>query len=255
MDPELDPHGRRLLAGAGSGSSPGPARRSAPATATTLARSSPDTGEMVLRLAPGPAPASPAARCLTARGLSVRAVWETGAPGGHPRPAAAGRGGSPAAVATDAFRRPSSGSPPGAGGQVYGRWIGLCLSRALASDLHRTTRSPRSAASPRWSRSRLRQRPLSAAAAQQELVERAEAAERFRTLCRGDPGHRLQRGVRRPAAPRQYIVTARSRSLFGFTAEEASRANFSGSRPSTPTTWEAVPAEEASLASWTGERS
>ncbi len=176
----------------------------------------PGSGEMVLRLGTGAYAGLVGLRMLKGEGLSGR-VWETG----HPLaiPDYSQWEGRVREVATDAFRA-VLGLPLVSGGTVYGV-IGLALSepgRTFTEE--EVTQASRFAevASVALDNARLY------AAAQQELVERQKAERRFRTLVEEIPAIVYSEEFEVGGA-RQYI-NRQVEALFGFTAEEASRANF-----------------------------
>ena len=172
---------------------------------------------------------------LKGEGLSGR-VWETGQPLAIPDYSR--WEGRVRQVATDAFRA-VLGVPLVSGGTVYGV-IGLAFSepgRTFTDDEVTQVSRFAEVASIALDNARLY------AAAQQELVERQKAEQPLPDPGRGDPGHRLQRGVRGRRRPpvhqppgRGAVRLHRRGGQPGQLLEDA---------PSTPTTWRRVLAEEA----------
>ena len=212
MDPELDPLAaggllERIVAWAGQ------------AVGTPngyICLIEPDSGEMVLRLGTGAYTGLVGLRMLKGEGLSGR-VWETGEPLAIPDYSR--WEGRVRQIAADDFRA-VLGVPLISGGNVTGV-IGLAFSepgREFSKDeVHQVSRFAE-VASIALDNARLY------AAAQQELVERKKAEGRFRTLVEEIPAIVYSEEFEVGGA-RQY-VNRQVEELFGFTAEEASRANF-----------------------------
>jgi PAS domain S-box-containing protein len=176
----------------------------------------PETGEMVLRLGTGAYTDLLGLRMLKGEGLSGQ-VWETGAPLAIPDYSR--WEGRVRRVTTDAFRA-VLGVPLVSGGTVTGV-IGLAFSqpgRVFSADEVQQVSRFAEVASIALDNARLY------AAAQQELVERQKAEQRFRTLVEEIPAIVYSEEFEVGGA-RQYI-NRQVEVLFGFTAEEASRANF-----------------------------
>jgi PAS domain S-box-containing protein len=176
----------------------------------------PDSGEMVLRLGTGAYAGLVGLRMLKGEGLSGR-VWERGRPlaipdyghweGRVPR------------IAAEDFRA-VLGVPLVSRGAVIGV-IGLAFSepgREFSSDEVQQVSRFAEVASIALDNARLY------AAAQQELVERKKAERRFRTLVEEIPAIVYSEEFE-VGGSRQY-VNRQVEALFGFTAEESSRANF-----------------------------
>jgi PAS domain S-box-containing protein len=194
----------------------------------------PDSGEMVLRLGTGAYTGLVGLRMLKGEGLSGR-VWETGDPLAIPD-YSQWEGRVPQ-VATDAFRA-VLGVPLVSGGTVYGV-IGLAFSepgRTFTDDEVTQVSRFAEVVSIALDNARLY------AAAEQELVERQKVEGRFRTLVEEIPAIVYSEEFEVGGA-RQYI-NRQVEVLFGFTAEEASRANF-WKTVVHPDDLEAVLAEEA----------
>ena len=212
MDPELDPMAaggllERIVTWAGQEVGTGNGY---------ICLIEPDTGEMVLRLGTGAYAGLVGLRMLKGEGLSGR-VWETGAPVAIPDYSR--WEGRVRQVATDAFRA-VLGVPLVSGGTVYGV-IGLAFSepgRTFTDDEVTQVSRFAEVVSIALDNARLY------AAAQQELVERQKAEGRFRTLVEEIPAIVYSEEFEVGGA-RQYI-NRQVEVLFGFTAEEASRANF-----------------------------
>jgi PAS domain S-box-containing protein len=176
----------------------------------------PGSGEMVLRLGTGAYTDLVGLRMLKGEGLSGR-VWESGAPLAVPDYSS--WDGRVRGMATDAFRA-VLGVPLVSGGTVTGV-IGLSFSepgRTFSDDEVQQVSRFAEVASIALDNARLY------AAAQQELVERQKAERRFRTLVEEIPAIVYSEEFEVGGA-RQYI-NRQVEELFGFTAEEASRANF-----------------------------
>jgi PAS domain S-box-containing protein len=194
----------------------------------------PASGEMVLRLGTGAYTGLVGLRMLKGEGLSGR-VWETGDPLAIPDYSQ--WEGRVREIATDAFRA-VLGVPLVSGGTVSGV-IGLAFSeagRTFSDDEVTQVSRFAEVASIALDNARLY------AAAQQELVERKKAERRFRTLVEEIPAIVYSEEFEVGGA-RQYI-NRQVEELFGFTPEEASRANFWKSAVH-PDDLEAVLAEEA----------
>jgi PAS domain S-box-containing protein len=194
----------------------------------------PDTGEMVLRLGTGAYTDLVGLRMLKGEGLSGR-VWDTGAPLAIPDYSR--WEGRVRQIAKDTFRA-VLGVPLVTGGTVSGV-IGLAFSEPgrvfSADEVQQVTRFAEVAAIA-LDNARLY------AAAQQELVERQKAEQRFRTLVEEIPAIVYSEEFEVGGA-RQYI-NRQVEVLFGFTAEEASQANH-WKRTVHPDDLERVLAEEA----------
>jgi PAS domain S-box-containing protein len=175
----------------------------------------PDTGEMVLRLGTGAYADFVGLRMLKGEGLSGR-VWETGEPLAIPD-YSRWEGRVPQ-MGIDAFRA-VLGVPLLSGGTVSGV-IGLAFSqpgRVFSEDEVQQVSRFAEVASIALDNARLY------AAAQQELVERQKAEQRFRTLVEEIPAIVYSEEFEVGGA-RQYI-NRQVEVLFGFTVEESSRAN------------------------------
>jgi PAS domain S-box-containing protein len=175
-----------------------------------------DSGEMVLRVGTGAYADFVGLRMLKGEGLSGR-VWETG----HPLaiPDYSRWEGRVRQMATDAFRA-VLGVPLVSGGEVSGV-IGLSFSepgREFSEDQVQQVSRFAEVASIALDNARLY------AAAQQELVERQKAEGRFRSLVEEIPAIVYSEEFEVGGA-RQYI-NRQVEALFGYTPEEASRANF-----------------------------
>ena len=175
-----------------------------------------DSGEMVLRVGTGAYADFVGLRMLKGEGLSGR-VWETGDPLAIPD-YSRWEGRVPQ-MATDAFRA-VLGVPLVSGGEVSGV-IGLSFSepgREFSEDQVQQVSRFAEVASIALDNARLY------AAAQQELVERQKAEGRFRSLVEEIPAIVYSEEFEVGGA-RQF-VNRQVEALFGFTPEEASRANF-----------------------------
>jgi PAS domain S-box-containing protein len=176
----------------------------------------PDSGEMVLRLGTGAYADLVGLRMLKGEGLSGR-VWDSGVPLAVPD-YSTWEGRVPKA-ARDAFRA-VLGVPLVSGGTVTGV-IGLAFSepgRVFSDDEVQQVSRFAEVASIALDNARLY------AAAQQELVERQKAEQRFRTLVEEIPAIVYSEEFE-VGGSRQYI-NRQVEALFGFTAEESSQANF-----------------------------
>jgi PAS domain S-box-containing protein len=176
----------------------------------------PDSGEMVLRVGTGAYTELVGLRMLKGEGLSGR-VWETNAPLAIPDYSR--WEGRVRQATNDAFRA-VLGVPLVSGGTVSGV-IGLAFSQpglVFSSDEVQQVSRFAEVASIALDNARLY------AAAQQELVERQKAEQRFRTLVEEIPAIVYSEEFEVGGA-RQYI-NRQVEVLFGFTAEESSRANF-----------------------------
>jgi PAS domain S-box-containing protein len=194
----------------------------------------PDTGEMVLRVGTGVYIDLVGLRMLKDEGLSGQ-VWATGAPLAIPDYSS--WEGRVRQIATDHFRA-VLGVPLVSGGTVSGV-IGLAFSepgRVFSSDEVQQVSRFAEVAAIALDNARLY------AAAQQELVERQKAEQRFRTLVEEIPALVYSEEFEVGGA-RQYI-NRQVEVLFGFTAEEAGEANFWKSTVH-PDDLERVLAEEA----------
>ncbi|MFL6268589.1 MAG: ATP-binding protein [Actinomycetes bacterium] len=175
----------------------------------------PDTGEMVLRVGTGAYIDLVGLRMLKGEGLSGR-VWETGEPLAIPD-YSRWEGRVPQ-MGIDAFRA-VLGVPLVSGGTVSGV-IGLAFSqpgRVFSEDEVQQVSRFAEVASIALDNARLY------AAAQQELVERQKAEQRFRTVVEEIPAIVYSEEFEVGGA-RQYI-NRQVEVLFGFTVEESSRAN------------------------------
>jgi PAS domain S-box-containing protein len=194
----------------------------------------PDTGEMVLRVGTGAYIDLVGLRMLKGEGLSGQ-VWATGAPLAIPDYSR--WDGRVRQVDTDRFRA-VLGVPLVSGGTVGGV-IGLAFSepgRVFSADEVQQVSRFAEVAAIALDNARLY------AAAQQELVERQKAEQRFRTLVEEIPAIVYSEEFEVGGA-RQYI-NRQVEVLFGFTAEEAGQANFWKSTVH-PDDLERVLAEEA----------
>jgi PAS domain S-box-containing protein len=194
----------------------------------------PDSGEMVLRLGTGAYAGLIGVRMLKGEGLSGR-VWERGQPLAIPD-YSHWEGRVPRIAAED-FRA-VLGVPLVSRGAVIGV-IGLAFTepdRVFREDEVDQVSRFAEVASIALDNARLY------AAAQQELVERKKAERRFRTLVEEIPAIVYSEEFE-VGGSRQYI-NRQVEALFGFTAEEASRANH-WKRTVHPDDLERVLAEEA----------
>ena len=176
----------------------------------------PDSGEMVLRVGTGAYADLVGLRMLKGEGLSGR-VWETGSPLAIPDYRR--WEGRVRQVTSDAFRA-VLGVPMVSGGTVSGV-IGLAFSqpgRVFSSDEVQQVSRFAEVAAIALDNARLY------AAAQQELVERQKAEQRFRTLVEEIPAIVYSEEFEVGGA-RQYI-NRQVEVLFGYTPEEAGERNF-----------------------------